>query len=133
MNAWIVGTVRRLDGYPIPVTVLIFPQPEADGLCSVFIDVATALHVRRTEVASRHVSFAEWYRANGYSDLGRMVERVLPSEQPVDMHVFLAAVEYCRQARASCAGEVRSAMRIVAEAHGDLVQQIAGQNARVAY
>lgn len=133
MNAFEVGTVRKIEGYPIPVTGLISPHRLGDDSCAVFIDTTTALHVRRTEVAYLHVTFAEWFRANVYTAIGKSVEAVLPADEPVDLYAFLAAVEYCKRAKLVDPDDVRSATRIVAEAHADLRRQVAEHNGRAAH
>ena len=118
MNGWTVGRAG-VGGFPVPAVGLVHPQSLGDKRL-LLIRESTILRLRPSEITSRHYSFADFYRANAYSDLGKTVLAEL-QEGPVDLFLFLAAADYCGGAKLTRQEDIQRETRIVLE--GYLISQ----------
>lgn len=128
----IIG-VTRVDGYPIPVVGLIEPCLSNDGLVSLFIADASALHVSETAVRFTHKTAHQFFREHCWSKLYSIIDECLAAIGGTNTFERLAVLYYCLAAKLSLADEVEKAARVVVAAHRDLVSQITRQNHRVAH
>lgn len=131
LNNWTIACCH-VPGFPVPVVGLMSPLSISDDQAMLFIGSTTVMHVRRAEITSRHVTFAEFYRRHAYTVLGEAIEAALPSSDPVDLFLFLAAADYCLQKRKVREDEIQQATKLVVSSYRDLRQQIEQRNRAVA-